>query len=159
MGNMMMRQQQRVPSKEKCKMVDTHLTAVVEKGMTDGTEIKFERMNQESPGKIPGDVILVVQQKPHESLKRQGNDLHIKMPISLKESLLGFSKQLTHLDGHKVLVQGKGVTRPLEVKKIKNEGMPFHTVPSQQGELHVTVEVLYPAKLTKKQQKAITKHF
>lgn len=159
MGNMLMRQQQKVASQEKCKTVDTHLTAVVEKGMADGTEIKFERMNQETPGKIPGDVILVVKQNPHKEIRREGNDLHAKIRISLKESLLGFSKQLSHLDGHITLVESTGVTKPFEVKKIKNQGMPFHNVPSQQGKLHVTVEVVYPTELTAKQKKVIGKHF
>merc|ERR1712150_418947 len=56
MGNMIVQQQVNVPSKERCKEEATALESVIEVGMADGSEIRFERMSEQKPGEIPGDV-------------------------------------------------------------------------------------------------------
>jgi DnaJ-class molecular chaperone len=74
--------------------------------------------------------------------------LKTRVKITLKQALLGFEKQLTHLDGHKVKINRKKITRPGEVEKIKNEGMPIFDFPSDYGELIVTYDVELPKVLT-----------
>merc|ERR1712039_756862 len=44
MGPFMTQQQQEVPSKEKCKQQNANIEAQIEKGMTDGESMTFERM-------------------------------------------------------------------------------------------------------------------
>merc|ERR1711871_1332387 len=102
-------QQQEVPSKHRCKNEPTTLTTVVEKGMADGSTIKFERMSEQRPGQIPGDVIMRLRQKKHRIFTRSGNDLKMEMTISLRDALLGFSRTVTHMDDPIV-----------EVKRTKN---------------------------------------
>ena len=46
----------------------------------------------------PGDVILVLQQKDHESFTRDGNDLYVSKTVGLTEALCGFEMVLKHLD-------------------------------------------------------------
>jgi DnaJ-related protein SCJ1 len=49
----------------------------------------------------------------------------------LKQALLGFEKELTHLDGRKVKLNRKGkITKPGEVEKIRGEGMPVYEASS-----------------------------
>ncbi|CAE7880926.1 ERDJ3B, partial [Symbiodinium sp. KB8] len=129
--------QEEVPSKEKCKNEATTLTATVEKGMPHGEQIKFERMSEQRPGMIPGDVIFVLKQRDHALFRRDGNDLHVDMHISLKEALVGFTKTVKQLDGREVVVESTGVTRPHQVRTIRGEGMPIHNFPSQAGDMHV----------------------
>ena len=57
--------------------------------------------------------------KPHKKFRRQGNDLHMVMRITLKEALLGFSRQIKHLDDHYVKINQKKVTSPGEVFRIQ----------------------------------------
>ena len=71
--------------------------------MDDNSEIKFERMSEQRPGMIPGDVIMVLKQKAHAQYRREKNDLHYNLMISLKESLIGFTRTIRHLDGHEVV--------------------------------------------------------
>ncbi len=99
---MVVQQQEQVPSKHRCKEAEAKLDAQIEQGMDSGSEIKFPRMSEQTPGQIPGDIILIVKQKPHKKFKRKGNDLHMDMEITLKEALLGFSKKIEHLDKHEV---------------------------------------------------------
>lgn len=151
---MLVQQQEEVPSKEKCKNEQTTLKAHVERGMEDGEEIRFPRMSEQLPGQIPGDVIVTLRQKPHPRFTRKGNDLHMEMVISLKEALLGFSKSVDHFDGRKVVVSNSKITKPNEVKRIKEEGMPKKDIPSERGDLFVKFSLKMPSELTS-QQKAL----
>eukprot|EP00635_Sarcinochrysidales_sp_CCMP3193_P005245 CAMPEP_0118895874 /NCGR_PEP_ID=MMETSP1166-20130328/4018_1 /TAXON_ID=1104430 /ORGANISM="Chrysoreinhardia sp, Strain CCMP3193" /LENGTH=477 /DNA_ID=CAMNT_0006834923 /DNA_START=91 /DNA_END=1524 /DNA_ORIENTATION=- len=148
---MLVQQQEEVPSKEKCKIEETTLKARVEQGMDAGAEIKFPRMSEQMPGQIPGDVIMTLKQKPHPRFTRKGNDLYMDMVISLKEALVGFTKHVDHLDSHKVTVQQTKITKPGEVKRIKNEGMPIKDFPSERGDLFVKFQFKMPNELSQAQ--------
>lgn len=41
-----------------------------------------------------------------------------RVKITLKESLLGFTKDIKHLDGHLVTLSRDGITKPGEVEKV-----------------------------------------
>lgn len=154
---MIVQQEERVASQEKCKVEDTKLKATIERGMPEGGEIKFPRMSEQSPGQVPGDVLMKIKQKRHRLFTRDGNDLHMALTISLKEALLGFSKTITHLDGHQVEIANKKITKPEQVKRLKGEGMPVHNFPSDFGDLLVRITVQMPASLTEDQQTALAK--
>jgi DnaJ-class molecular chaperone len=72
----------------------------VEKGMKEGATIKFEGQASQGPDFFPGDVVFKVKINKHATFTRKGNDLHTTVDLTLKESLLGYTKQITHLDGH-----------------------------------------------------------
>ena len=126
---------------------------VIEKGMADGSTIKFERMSEQRPGQIPGDVIMRLRQKKHRLFNRDGNDLKMEMTITLKEALLGFTKTITHMDEHTVEISRKRITKPFFVKTIKGEGMSIHQFPSEFGDLHVKFIVEMPKQLNDAQKK------
>ncbi|KAG0001241.1 hypothetical protein BGZ65_003663 [Modicella reniformis] len=98
----------------------------------------------QQPGVETGDVVLVLQQKPHSLFERNGADLSCKITIPLVEALCGFSKVLiTHLDGRGVHIQqpAGSVIKPGQVKKIIGEGMPHYKRPIDKGDLNITFEV------------------
>jgi len=152
---MVVQQEERVASKEKCKVEDTALETVIERGIPDGAEIKFPRKSEQSPGQVPGDVVMKLKTKKHATFERKENDLHMTLTITLKEALLGFSKTLKHLDEHDVEIESDKITRPHSVQKIKGEGMPLHNYPSDFGDLHVKFVVDMPRSLTAEQAEAI----
>ncbi|KAA0157434.1 hypothetical protein FNF27_00682 [Cafeteria roenbergensis] len=156
---MVMQMQEEVPSEHRCRMESKQLTAVIEKGMPDGAEITFERESEQRPGMIPGDVIFRIKQRSHPRFRRDNNDLHHDMTISLREALIGFRKTIQHLDGHEVVVETSAVTRPGQVIKMDGEGMPVHNVPSQSGDLYVTITVAFPRELTQAQHTAVASIF
>lgn len=156
---MIVQQQEEVPSKEKCKNEETTLKAHVERGMDAGAEIRFPRMSEQLPGQIPGDVVVTLRQKPHPKFTRKHNDLHMDMVITLKEALLGFSKSFDHFDGHRVVVANSRITKPGEVKRIKDEGMPVKDVPSEHGDLFVKFQFKMPTDLTADQRALVAQLF
>jgi DnaJ family protein A protein 2 len=99
------------------------------------------------PGLTPGDVVLVVQQKPHDTFKRiqQANpaDLLLEKTISLKEALCGCSFSVQHLDGRTLHIKtNEGqVIKPNSFMVVQSEGMPVHGRPFVKGNLYVRFEV------------------
>ena len=153
MGFMQVQQQEEVPSKERCKEAAVPLTATIEKGMAAGSEVRFPLMSEQSPGKIPGDVVFQLKQKPHSLFTRSGDDLSVTLDITLKQALLGFETTLTHLDGHIVKLRhiNTGPVKPEERERVVGEGMPQHNFPSQHGDLFVTWHIIFPKTLTAEQ--------
>jgi len=133
------------------------LQAVVEKGMRDGQTIVFERESEQSISTTPGDVIVTVREQRHHRFRREGNDLHTDLHVTLKEALLGFKKTVRQLDGRDVVVAKTAVTSPFEVIRIADEGMPVHGTPSIRGAMYVKVIVGLPGTLSAAQKEAVAK--
>lgn len=133
----------------------TKISVDIEPGTPEGTVIKYELEANQQPKQVPGDVLLTVQSAPHPTFERKGNDLYTTLSITLKEALLGFASSIPHLDGHLVEVSSTNVVQHGQVIKIKGEGMPYHNVPSEKGDLFITYAIKFPSSLTDKQRDTI----
>ncbi|XP_019197399.1 PREDICTED: dnaJ protein ERDJ3B [Ipomoea nil] len=131
-----------------------YITVDIEKGMQDGQEVVFYEDGEPKVDGEPGDLKFRIRTAPHDQFKREGNDLHTTVTITLVQALVGFEKTIKHLDDHLVDIGSKGITKPKEVKKFKGEGMPHH-FSNKKGDLYVTFEVLFPTSLTAEQKTKI----
>lgn len=61
----------------------------VQPGWKDGTKITFPGKGDELPGRPPADLVFFVKQLPHPLFERKGNDLHLKVTITLKQAIGG----------------------------------------------------------------------
>ena len=129
----------------------------VERGSPDGHKIKFEHGSDEHPDHAAGDLVFALRTLPHKVFRREGNDLRMTMVLSLGEALLGFSRDLQHLDGRTVTVSDSGTTQHGRVRRVKGEGMPQHNFASNRGDLMVDFEVEMPRALTTEQRDALRK--
>ncbi|CUG88240.1 DNA-J protein, putative [Bodo saltans] len=128
---------------------DSILTLDVERGMKDGHQVVFEMEADQSPDLIPGDVILVIKTKNNDVFQRKGDDdLATTVKLTMREALLGFTKDITHMDGRTIDVSRTGVTQFDTVVRIQGEGMPKHNTPSFKGDLYVTYQFELPTRLT-----------
>lgn len=66
--------------------------------------------------------------------------------------------QVSHLDGHRVQIGSKGVTRPGEVRRFTGEGMPVFERGSK-GDLVVTFSVAFPKAVSEAQAKQLQAMF
>lgn len=131
-----------------------HVTVDIEKGMQDGQEVVFYEDGEPIIDGEPGDLKFRIRTAPHDIFRREGNNLHTTVTITLVQALVGFEKTLKHLDEHLVDIGSKGITKPKEVRKFKGEGMPLH-FSNKKGDLYVTFEVLFPSSLTESQKTKI----
>lgn len=137
---------------DKTMMQDKVLDAIIERGMRDGEELRFERASEQSPDTLPGDVILTVRQEQHNRFTRDNHDLHINQLISLRQALLGFELSIQQLDGRLINVKQTSVTPPDYIKRIKGEGMPHHETPSVTGDLYVHFKIEFPKAINQQQR-------
>ncbi|KZS88124.1 DnaJ-domain-containing protein [Sistotremastrum niveocremeum HHB9708] len=137
-----------------------HYTLEVPAGMPEGQEVVFEGEGDESPDWEPGDVVLRVRSgKQKGGWRRKESSLYWREAIGVEEALLGFERNLTHLDGHIVELKRDGVTQPGLVQIIKGEGMPWFENPSMHGDLFVEYTVVLPTSLALDQKRKIADVF
>ncbi|XP_075214587.1 dnaJ homolog subfamily A member 2-like [Lycorma delicatula] len=122
------------------------LDVYIDKGMRESQRICFRGEGDQQPDVEPGDVIIVLQQKPHNKFQRSGDNLYMTHTISLTEALCGFSMVIRHLDGRDILVKhpaGK-VIKPGDIKGISGQGMPQYKNPFEFGSLYIKFDVSFP---------------
>ena len=73
--------------------------------MEDSQKITFSSEGDQEPGLEPGDIIIVLDEKPHDKFKRSGQDLIVKMDINLTDALTGMKKTIKTLDDRTLVIQ------------------------------------------------------
>lgn len=105
-------------------------------------------------GSQPGDLFLVMQVGTHKKFARHGFTLQTELPISFTQAALGAKMMLETLDGTIELKVPPG-TQSGTVLKVKNKGVPFLNQPGKRGDLLVTVRVVIPSKLSRKEKELL----
>ncbi|KAF8206442.1 DnaJ-domain-containing protein [Mycena galopus ATCC 62051] len=127
-----------------------HYTLEITPGMPEGHEVVFEGESDESPDWEAGDVVLRVRSRKHKGgWRRKESSLYWRETIGVDEALLGFDRNLTHLDGHVVRLQRKGVTQP---------GMPHFEKPTF-GDLFVEYNVVLPIEISPQTRRKLAEAF
>uniref|UniRef100_A0A182NVK4 J domain-containing protein n=1 Tax=Anopheles dirus TaxID=7168 RepID=A0A182NVK4_9DIPT len=121
------------------------------RGMMDEQRIVLAGEGNHEPDCRPGDVILVLEEKPHPVFKREGTDLVAHVQLQLSEALCGFSKVIKTLDGRDIVIQSfpGEVVKHLSAKCVMGEGMPRFRQPSEKGRLIIQFVVVFPDSLPK----------
>jgi len=129
-------------TKKQKKSFEVH----IDKGMHDGQKITMRGESNQEPGVETGDLIIVLQQEPHQIFTRNHDDLFISHTINITEALCGFKTVVKHLDGRSlVLNQNPGeFLAPGTIRAIEKEGMPRHKMPFEKGNLYIKLDVVFP---------------
>ncbi|KAI3607426.1 hypothetical protein WG66_004920 [Moniliophthora roreri] len=141
---------------------DKVLDIQIHPGWKSGTKIRFARAGNEQANGEAQDLVFVVEEKPHPTFTREGNDLISRVPIPLLEALThdGGKKVVELLDGRKLQVQiPSGVVKPGQETTIPGEGMPIRKDGSvkKKGDLVVKWDVQFPDRLTASQKEGLKK--
>lgn len=134
------------------------LEVYVDKGMKHRQKIVFSGEADEAPGVLPGDVVFVIDEQPHETFKRKGADLLMEKTISLKQALTGFRFSQKHPDGRTLVIKSEPgeIVKPNALKMVSDGGMPVHKSPFTKGRLFILFKVEFPDKLTAPQVTALS---
>ena len=89
-------------------------------GLEDGTRIRLAGKGEEGPGGR-GDAIVTVEIAPHRFFTREGNNIRLNLPVTLKEAVLGAKVKVPTPDGPVMLTIPKGTTSG-RVLRLKGRG-------------------------------------
>ncbi|EGV66583.1 Molecular chaperone (DnaJ super) [Yamadazyma tenuis] len=129
-------------------------------GWKAGTKITFKNEGDYQPECQARQTIqFVLEEKPHESFIRDGNDLKMVIPLTFKESLCGFDKEVTTIDGRRIPLSRTSPIQPSSVNSYPGLGMPITKSPGQRGDLHISYKIDYPHYLTPEQKQIIQQYF
>jgi len=97
----------------------------VEAGSSDATEFRFRGQADEAPGHDPGDVVIIVRQKPHKVFHRSRDNLVMTKTLTLSEALCGFQFSTTFLDDSELTVTSETgkVCRPGDIVVVEGKGL------------------------------------
>lgn len=131
------------------------LTIEIKPGWKKGTKITFPEKGNEQPNVLPADLVFIIDEKPHSTFTRDGNDLVVTQMISLVESLTGYTVRLTTLDGRSLTIPINNVIHPDYEEVVPKEGMPIPKDPSKRGNLRIKFKIKFPTRLTDEQKSGI----
>lgn len=81
-----------------------YLEVHIDKGMKGGQTVQFRGESDQSPTGEPGDVVVVIEEKPHDRFRRQENDLITDVEVDLLTALVGGQFAIRHLDDRALIV-------------------------------------------------------
>jgi DnaJ-class molecular chaperone len=111
------------------------------KGVEDGTKIRLAGKGQPGPGGA-GDAIVTIAIAPHPFYTRDGEDIRLTLPVTLKEAVLGAKVKVPTPEGTVMLTIPKGSSSG---KVLRLKGRGFTGRSGTRGDQLVTLAVDIPA--------------
>jgi DnaJ-class molecular chaperone len=110
------------------------------KGLGDGTKIRLAGKGQDGPGGR-GDAIVSVEVAGHKYFSRDGNDIRLTLPVTLKEAVLGAKIKVPTPEGAVMLTVPKGSSSG---KVLRLKGRGFTAKDGKRGDQLVTLAIDIP---------------
>ena len=112
-------------------------------GVKDGQSIRIKGRGGAGRGGAPnGDVLLQVSVAPHPFISRDGADLRMDLPVTLKEAVAGGKVPVPTLSGTLSLTVPAGSNTGTTLR-LKGKGVPSHGK-EEAGDLYVRLVVTLP---------------
>ncbi len=121
-------------------------------GVTEGVQLKVGGKGNEAPGKnsIAGDLLVLIEEIPHNTLKREGTNIHYDLYVNFSEAVLGTSKEVQTVTG-KVKIKIEAGTQSGKILRLKGKGLP--SIESYgTGDFLIHINVWTPQELNKEQR-------
>ena len=123
-------------------------------GVDDGTRLRISGEGEAGRhGGPPGDLYVALKVRPHPYFERRGDDLIVKIPLSITQAALGTEIKVPTLHGtEKVKIPGG--TQPGAMFRLRGHGMPVLNSRGH-GNLYVYVDVVIPHRLSREQRRTL----
>ena len=126
-------------------------------GLASGMQLSMTgKGNAARRGGINGDLIVVIDEEPHDELIREGNDLIYNLFISIPDAILGANVEVPTLEG-KVRIKIDPGTQGGKILRLRGKGLPDVNGYGK-GDLLVNVNVWVPKNLSKEEQKMMEQY-
>ena len=137
------------------RVSETETVAVkVPPGVASGNFIPLHGMGDAGPrGGPPGDLIVLIEEKPHPVFQREGSDLHLELPVAYVTMALGGKVEVPLVSGETALLDIPAGSQSGAVLRLRGKGLP--SLRGGHGDLMAHLEVWVPNKLTAQEKKAL----
>ncbi|MCJ7471355.1 MAG: DnaJ domain-containing protein [Actinobacteria bacterium] len=124
----------------------------IPKGIKNGGKIRLAGEGGPGSGGGPGgDLYLTVNVSQHNVFKIKDNDLHMEVPVTIKEAYYGGKIDIPTFDG-KIDMKLPKRTQSGKTLRLKGKGMPG-VKGGDNGNLYVKTRIVFPEKMNSKQKK------
>lgn len=125
----------------------------IPKGVDDGQRIRVRGRVPNPYGGPAGDLILRCRIHPHPYFRREGNDVHLDVPVSITEAALGAKVDLPTLSGFVTLSIPPGTASGA---KLRLRGRGIRSEHSgDAGDQIVNVQIVAPHELTEEERRLL----
>lgn len=135
-----------------------NLNVDIPAGVDTGTRIRLSGKGEAGrSGGQAGDLYVMINVKPHKLFKRDGDHLHLTLPVGMIDAALGTEIEIPTPDGGRSRLKIPAGTQPNQTFRLKGKGMPrLNTrAASAFGDLMVHADIEIPNSLTAKQKDAL----
>jgi molecular chaperone DnaJ len=129
-------------------------TVQVAPGLADGARIRVpDKGHAGRNGGEPGDLYVTVRVEAHPIFRREGDDLHVGVPIAIHEAALGAKVDVPSLEGHARLRVPPG-TQSGQRFRLRERGVPSARE-GRRGDLVVEVRLVLPRLLDERSKELL----
>lgn len=133
------------------RVVEETVLIKIPAGVEEGMQLKVPGKGNDAPGNgVPGDLLVAIETQDHETLKREGDNLHYDLYISISEAVLGTSKEIDAVGG-KVRIKLEQGIQSGKILRLRGKGISSINGYGS-GDLLVHVNVWTPKELNKEQK-------
>ena len=130
----------------------------IKPGTRDGQRIRLGgKGNAGMNGGAPGDLFLNIRVGSHPVFTRQGDDIHVAVPVTVGEAALGAKIEVPTIDGRAQLKVPPG-TQSGQKLRMRDRGVPSTANNEARGDQIVTIEIMVP-KVQDERSKEILREF
>ena len=125
-------------------------------GVSEGMQLSMSGKGNAAPrGGMPGDLIILIEEIPHETLKRDGNNVIYDLHINFVDAAIGTSVEVPTIDG-KVKIKIDPGTQGGKILRLKSKGVPevnsYH-----RGDQLVHINIWTPKVLSREEREILEK--
>lgn len=130
---------------ERGRIITKKIQVKIPKGVRENTKLRIAGQG----GTKGQDLYLIVKIKEHSIFRRENNDLHCEIPISIYEALLGAEIEVPLILHKKAVIKIKPETQNGTIFRLKGLGMLSK---EKKGDLFVHIKVALPSKLSAREK-------
>lgn len=134
------------------------LSVTIPAGVEEGTRIRLSGEGEVGArGGPPGDLYIFLSITPHPIFRREGADIHCRVPIRMTVAAMGGSIEVPTIDGTRARVQIPPGSQTGDQFRLKGKGMSVMRS-SARGDMYIHAQVETPRNLNAR-QKELLKEF
>ncbi|QFZ55794.1 molecular chaperone DnaJ [Oceanihabitans sp. IOP_32] len=133
------------------KITEETVSIKIPAGVVDGMQLKVSGKGNDAPGNgVSGDLLVAIEEEDHDTLQREGDNLHYDLYVSYPDAVLGTSKEIDTVTG-KVRIKVEAGVQSGKILRLRGKGIPSINGYGK-GDLLVHVNVWTPKTLSKQQR-------